>query len=65
MLVARVFPEQQDQPYGVLPRRPYIIGWDARRNLEQVEEGIKPGVWMQFAIQWMGSGTGWRQYEIR
>jgi hypothetical protein len=39
-LVACVFPEQQDQPYGVLPRRLYIVGWDARQNLERVEEGV-------------------------
>jgi hypothetical protein len=40
MLIAHVFPEQYNQPYGVLPRRLYIVGRDAKQNPEQVEEGV-------------------------
>jgi hypothetical protein len=36
MLVACVFPEQQDQPYSVLPRRLYIIGWEPQYKSKRV-----------------------------
>jgi hypothetical protein len=37
MLIVCVFPEQQDQLNSVFPRRLYVVGWDARQNLEWVK----------------------------
>jgi hypothetical protein len=59
-----VFPEQYDQLCGVLSRRPYVVGWDARQNPERVEEGVistqvyNPGHGynLQYNVEEMGQG---------
>jgi hypothetical protein len=43
----------------------YIVGCEAGPGTSQsgcdIHSGIEPGVWTQPAIQWIGSGAGWRQ----